>query len=526
MKSILLSLLSLFAISTFAFNQTFSITNQTSIGTYQHENIVGRSIQLSDGNYLSQSGTEGGIDGDKTIPSFGGSDIWLFKTDVNNQLIWQKAIGGPSMQLPMDILEDQFQNIYCAGIIDSTFWGSPILNTNGYSDYYLAKLSSAGSLIWQKNFGGDLNENVEHILSLGDSMIILSGHSFSGISLDKSSPNYGFSDAWVVALDTSGNLLWEKSFGGSDFEYVSGVIYNPVHNSLIVVISSSSPISGNKTVDTFGGSDIWIVELDLDGSILQQKSFGGISTEFAKDVTLNFSNDGFFVLGWSSSAPSGNKTAMNYGNNDVWLFEIDANLNMVQDQSFGGSNIDTGIDLIKRNNGQLLVFGGSLSGISGVKTEASYGGGDNWILGLDENFILHWQKAVGGSTNDTPLSIFETGHNQFKVFSSSESPVSGNKTVASKGNRDVWIYDLSTTASITSIVDSPISYYPNPVSNMLFFNNIEEHTEVLVFNQMGQLVIKTEVLNSSIETNSLSSGIYMIQVETEFGTFMEKVIKE
>ena len=98
--------------------------------------------------------------------------------------------------------------------------------------------------------------------------------------------------------------------------------------------------------------------------------------------------------------------------------------------------------------------------------------------------------------------------------------------MATKGNRDVWIYDLSTTASISSIVDNPISYYPNPVSNMLFFNNIEEYTEVLVFNQMGQLVIKTEVLNSSIETYSLSSGIYMIQVETELGTFTEKIIKE
>jgi len=526
MKTTFLSLLTFFAFSNIAFNQTFSITNQTSIGTYQNDNIVGRSIQLSDGNFLSQIGTEGGIDGDKTIPSFGGSDIWLFKTDVNNQLIWQKAIGGPSTQLPMDVYEDQFQNIYCAGIIDSTFWGSPFLNTNGYSDYYIAKLSSSGSLIWQKNFGGDLNENVENILSLGDSMIILSGYSFSGISIDKTSPNYGFSDAWVIALDTSGNLLWEKSFGGSDFEYVQGVVYNPVHNSLLVVINSSSPISGNKTEDTFGGSDIWIVELDLDGSILQQKSFGGTSSELAQDITLNFSGNGFYVLGQSNSSPSGNKTSINYGNNDVWLFEIDANLNMIHDQSFGGSNIDYGIDLIKRDNGELLVFGGALSGISGVKTEASYGGGDNWLLGIDENFILQWQKAVGGSTNDSPLSIFETSHNQFKVFSSSESPVSGNKTVASKGNRDVWIYDLSTTASITSIVDSPISYYPNPVSNMLFFNNIEEHTEVLVFNQMGQLVIKTEVLNSSIETNFLSSGIYTIQVETEFGTFTEKIIKE
>lgn len=520
--------LSLLAILTIeiGFSQTFSISNQTSIGTYMSDGVGLKTLLLNDGSYLSSITTDAGISGDKTIASNGYWDGWLFKTNASNQIIWEKVIGGPGYESVNDIAEDSDGFIYSFGDHDSMVGGNVSVYTNGSSDYFLTKLTSDGTIVWQKNFGGSGGEQAGKITVLGDTLIMLYGQSNSAIGYDKSEPHYGWMDAWVVALDSNGTLLWDKTLGGSESEYASNIVYNPLHNSLMVLIGSDSPISGNKTVDTYGYDDIWLVELDLNGTILQQKSYGGTLSDYVRDVSLNFTNDGFFVLGWSNSSPSGNKTSTNYGDLDLWLFEIDENFNVINDASYGGGYIDGANGFIKRANGELVVYGSSLSGISGVKTEANYGLSDNWILGVDENLILKWQKTMGGSNYDYVNSIIEISHNQFKVFSVSESPISGNKTVGIKGGEDMWIYDLSTTATISSLVDSPISYYPNPVSNMLFFNNIEEHTEVLVFNQMGQLVIKTEVLNSSIETNSLSSGIYMIQVETEFGTFTEKIIKE
>lgn len=526
MKSTFLSLLSLFAVMTYAFNQTFSLTNQTSIGTYMSDGVGQKSLLLNDGSYLSAVTTDAGVSGDKTIPSNGSWDSWLIKTDASNQIIWEKAIGGPGYESVTDIAVDSDGFVYSFGVHDSIVGGNVSVYTNGSDDYFLTKLTSDGTVVWQKNFGGNGVEQTGKITVLGDTLIMLYGQSNSAIGYDKSEPHYGWLDAWVVALDSNGTLLWDKTLGGSESEYASNIVYNPLHNSLMVFIGSDSPISGNKTVDTYGYDDIWLVELDLNGTVLQQKSYGGTLSDYVRDVSLNFTNDGFYVLGWSNSTPSGNKTSINYGDLDLWLFEIDENLNIIQDKSFGGSYIDGANGFIKRANGELIIFGASLSGISGVKNEANYGLSDNWILGVDDNLILQWQKTIGGTNYDYVNSVIETSHNQFKVFSGSQSPISGNKTVGTKGNEDLWIFDLYTTASITSIVDSPIAYYPNPVSNMLFFNNIEEHTEVLVFNQMGQLVIKTEVLNSSIETNSLSSGIYMIQVETELGTFTEKIIKE
>lgn len=70
----------------------------------------------------------------------------------------------------------------------------------------------------------------------------------------------------------------------------------------------------------------------------------------------------------------------------------DSNLNLVKDESFGGSNIDEGFSLVNSVNGNLVLLCGSLSGISGLKTENNNGGGDNWILGIDENLDLIWQK--------------------------------------------------------------------------------------------------------------------------------------
>lgn len=526
MKTTILSLLSLFAISSYAFNQTFSLTNQKSIGTYMSDGVGQKTLLLNDGSFLSAMTTDAGISGDKTIAGNGSWDSWLFKTNASNQIIWEKVIGGPGYESVNDIAVDSDGYIYSFGINDSVVGGNVTVYTNGSSDYFLTKLTSDGTIVWQKNFGGNGVEQSGQITILSDTLIILNGQSNSAIGFDKTEPNFGWMDAWIVAIDSSGNLIWDKTLGGSESENARCVEYNPVHNSILMLINSDSPISGNKTVDTYGYDDIWLVELDLNGTILQQKSFGGSLSDYVRDISLNFTNDGFFVLGSSNSTPSGNKTSTNYGNHDLWLFEIDENFNIINDESYGGSYIDGANGLIKRTNGELVVFGGSLSGISGVKTEANYGLSDNWILGVDENLVLQWQKTIGGSNYDDLRSVIETNHNEFKVFSESQSPISGNKTVGIKGGEDMWIYDLSTTASISSIVDNPISYYPNPVSNVLFFNSVDDHSLVAIYNQMGQLVLKTEVLNSSIETNSLSSGIYMIQVETALGTFTEKIIKE
>ncbi len=526
MKSIFLSLLSLFAISTFAFNQTFSITNQTSIGTYMSDGVAHKSLLLNDGSFLSAMTTDAGISGDKTIASYGAWDCWLFKTSASNQVIWEKVIGGPGYESVNDIAVDSDGFIYSFGINDSVVGGNVSVYTNGSGDYFVTKLTSDGTVLWQKNFGGNGVEQAGQITILNDNLIVLSGQSNSDSGFDKTEPNFGWMDAWIVAIDSSGNLIWDKTLGGSELENASCVEYNPIHNSILMLINSDSPISGNKTVDTYGYDDIWLVELDLNGSILQQKSYGGTLSDYVRGISFNFTNDGFYVLGSSNSTPSGNKTSINYGNHDLWLFEIDENFNIINDVSFGGINSDGANGLIKRDNGELVLFGGSLSGISGVKTEANYGLSDNWILGVNENLVLLWQKTIGGSNYDDFRSVIETNHNEFKVFSESQSPISGNKTVGVKGGEDLWIYDLSTTASISSIVDNPISYYPNPVSNVLFFNSVENHSAVAIYNQLGQLVLKTEVLNSSIETNSLSSGVYMIQVETEFGTYTEKIIKE
>ncbi|MDA3909961.1 MAG: hypothetical protein PF448_01215 [Bacteroidales bacterium] len=131
-------------------------------------------------------------------------------------------------------------------------------------------------------------------------------------------------------------LTEEVSFGGSNVEDVLGVIQNT--DCYVWIANSDSPEGENKTVPNYGLNDYWVVCTDLSYNIQWQKGFGGSSSDDILDVLID--NDGnYYLLGNSASGISGNKTVDSYGSYDYWIIKLDSFGNEIWQNSYGRRSI-------------------------------------------------------------------------------------------------------------------------------------------------------------------------------------------
>ncbi|HKS37849.1 MAG TPA: hypothetical protein VJW76_11705 [Verrucomicrobiae bacterium] len=264
--------------------------------------------------------------------------------------------------------------------------------TNGI-DFYLARLDPAGNALWERLYGGHDYDNAYDVEAISDGGFILAGLSRSGAGGDKSTPNYGGSDYWIVRVDSQGNKLWDASFGGSLNDLPRAVLQRS-DGSVLVGGESFSPADGNKTSPNLGSWDAWLVCVATNGGKLWETSLGG--TNYDSVYALTHTLDGKHVLAGVSEGPSsGNKVSDGFGNWDLWVACVDANATKLWDRSFGGNDHDYAQDVQLTADGGFIVAGYSFSGISGNKTTPHFGRGDGWAVRLDSTGNKLWDRSFG-----------------------------------------------------------------------------------------------------------------------------------
>ncbi len=305
-----------------------------------------------------------------------------------------------------------------------------------------SKTDANGVKQWDKRFGGT-NTNGDYLRSLQqttDGGYILGGYTYSGIGGDKTEDSRGGYDYWIVKTDANGVKQWDKRFGGSSTDYLYS-LQQTTDGGYILGGVSGGGIGGDKTEAGRGFTDYWIVKTDANGVKQWDKTYGGSDPD---DLTsLQQTTDGGYILGGTSSSGIGSdKTEDSRGYNDYWIVKTDANGVKQWDKRFGGSDLDNLYSLQQTTDGGYILGGASYSGIGGDKTQASRGGNDYWIVKTDANGVKQWDKRFGGNYNDFLLSLQQTTDGGYILGGESASGIGGNKTQGSRGGYDYWIVKL------------------------------------------------------------------------------------
>lgn len=465
--------------------------------------------QTTDGGYIVLGNTYS-IDIDVT-GNHGLCDTWVVKMNGSGVPQWQKTFGGSGSDLSSAIQQTSDGGYIFTGWSNSI--DGDLTGNYGFEDVWVVKLDSIGNIQWQQSYGGSGSDQSYDIQQTIDGGFILAGISSSNDN-DVSS-NFGCFDYWILKLDDSGIIEWEKSFGGSGCEYVSSI--QETTDGGYIVAGWTGSNDGDVTVN-YGEYDYWIVKLDSSGIMQWQNSYGALHDDQAYSIQQTI-DGGYAVAGASFLTVDDDE-----GN--YWVLKLD-NLGILQWQkTFGGTADDGAYSIQQTADGGYILAGGSNSNDGDVT--GNHGALDYWIVKMNSSGDLEWEKSFGGTADETPTSIQQTTDGGFIVAGWSVS--NDFDLTGSYGLGDYWVVKLNNPSTGTEELNNVIFYsYPNPAHDHLVIIVSKKliGNSYLIYDNTGKLVLSGKITseNTTVELGDLSGGIYFFSVgENMKQTF--KVIKE
>lgn len=425
--------------------------------------------KTADGGYIMAGFSSSDSSANKTEDSEGGEDYWIVKINSSGEQVWDRTIGGSADDFARSVVVTIDGGCIVAGTSFSDISGSKSEDSYGLQDYWVVKLDSDGNLEWDRTIGGSSVDRATSIVALSDGGFAIAGDSKSTISGNKSEAGNGNEDFWIVKIDGTGYVIWDKSFGGDLFDYATSVTITN-DSSMVVTGYSYSGISGNKTEASRGQYDYWVINVDNAGNLLWNRTIGGDDFDFALSVAKT-TDGGCIVTGYTSSGLAGDKTEASKGGFDYWLVKLNSAGGIVWDRTIGGSADDFSFSVITNDNDSYLVGGSSVSGISGNKSEANKGGSDWWVLKINSAGNILWDKTIGGDMNDDLAKILPVPatNGGYLAVGTSNSSVSGDKIEANKGIKDYWLVSIDDCYNVNA---------PSATNQTVCYNSIASLTAV------------------------------------------------
>ena len=318
-------------------------------------------------------------------------DAYLIKTNLCGEIEWNTTFGG-----------SQNDRAYC--VMQSSdggyvFGGSTNSYGLGGSDAWIVKLDSAGSVEWNRTYGGSLADSCWSLLQTGDG-------GYLALCLTASF-GAGNNDVWLVKVDSLGEVEWEQTYGGEKSESVSTLV-EAGDGGFVLACSTTSFGSGS--------SDVWLLKTDAVGNLMWNKTIGGFSVEYAN--TLIAASDGGYVFAGSTKSVAANST-------EVLLVKVDSSGNVEWNQTYGGGLADYCDSLVLDDSGYVLAC---------ITQPPVFGDGQFWLLGVDERGEFLWNHTVGVSAHHSQTSLLPVEGGGYVV---------GSSTRDGFGKRDFMLVQVS-----------------------------------------------------------------------------------
>lgn len=394
----------------------------------------------------------------------------------------------------------------------------------------------------QQCLGGSYDESISHSLLCEDKGLLILGNSMSGNG--NVSDHKGSSDIWVVKTDQNLKLLWEKTLGGSLYDHASFVLQEE-DGYLIAGTSESSDFDLD---DNAGNFDLFLIKLDLNGNTLWSESYGGSNTEFFNSIVKL--ENGNYLIGATTFSNDGD-VYWNYGNADMWVFEIDDQHAIIKERIIGGTrydalqaikvNTDNTITIwgssasndgtVNNNNGNLDILSTTLNNNLEIISHTCYGSTDNEqysnqlelegntiiygqtyasSLSIDNNVRLNnirlecigtnnWVKSFGGSFKDEIIEIQEKNDTLLIL---AQTTSSDGDVSALNGGQDIWLLQLSLDGEL--------------IQEKCLGGTYDEGAQVIIPWKEGWLIGGTsESKDQDLENNAGQKDIWLVVLDKQ-----------
>jgi hypothetical protein len=367
--------------------------------------------------------------------------VGQFVFSQNYQIEWNNCYGGSASDNVYDIIELNSE-FYILGGTGSN--DGDISYNHGQGDVWLVKTDSTGSIIWEKTYGGSDGEIGHRIFFNNENgfyILARTGSDDGDISYNPFPNSVSF---WILKLDIDGNIIWEKVVGGNGPDDMStGTVTN---DGGIVAMGYSGSEYGDVSIN-YGLYDIWMIKLSSEGEIEWDFTMGTDGQDFGQAIIQTY-DGGFLVGGASKLTGGGNLNCECNGQADGVLVKLDSDRNIEWQECYGGSDSDGIWGMMELNDGYLISAYGS-SNDGDLTGSGWHGSGDIWVIKINLLGEINWQKCYGGSASEAAKVIYEL-ENSFVLFGSTRSQngdVTNNHSV-SEFDYDIWFLKIDSTGEL------------------------------------------------------------------------------
>ena len=320
--------------------------------------------QTRDGGYIVAGETK----------SFGAGleDVWVLKLNPDGGIAWQKSFGGVSTDRASTIQQTIDGGYIVAG--GTASYGA------GNFDIWILKLSPDGNVMVQNTYGGDNYEDVRSIQLTSDGGYIVAGGTQSGEG-----------DFWILKLNPDGSIAWQKTYGSPDVAEALRSIQQTSDGGYIV--------SGSTGDYSSGESDLWVLKLNPDGSVQWQKSYGVIGEEALSGddaLAIQQTRDGGYIV----AGETGCGKSFGVEKVDAFVLKLNSDGSVAWLKRYGGAKRDSILSIQQTKDNGYIAAGST----------ASFGAGaeDLWVLKLNPDGSVAWQKTYGGEGQEGAYAIQQT----------------------------------------------------------------------------------------------------------------------
>ncbi len=506
-------------------------------GSNYHGNCI---VQTSNGGYVIA-----GVAGSDVSGNHGGSDIWAVKLDASGSIQWQKCLGGSGDEWATCIIQTLDGGYAITGAASSKD-GDVIENKAPapLHEAWIVKLDSAGTIQWAKCYNNNL------LIPSGDGVAwsitqdttgeyIIAGQ--QGFKAEGC--HFNTTDAFVIKLDSSGNLLWQRCFGGYGPDEAQSIIKTLDGGYAFGANTSSNDgdVTGFHLDSTSDFSqDYWLVKLNAGGSMEWQKALGSIKSDYFASIVQTA--DSGFVAGGNSGSNNGDVSGI-HGAGGAWIVKVNSKRVIQWQNSLGGKFSNAVHSMIKTSDGGFIFTGATNSNdgdVSGWHPSADSTQGrtrDVWVVKLNATGSMEWQKCLGGSGEDEGWSIIETKDGGYAISGNTDSQdgdVSDNH-----GKQGIWIVKLKGTVNRVESTyhnGAQLNYfqvYPNPSSEQVHLQMWGNQTvrKVTMYDILGREISSISTLNgntATVNVQTLMQGIYIAKLAFSYknytGSFMQPIL--